>query len=408
MPGRISKKPFQYICLIVSLLLISCSSNQMADYQDVTSGFPIILQGTSLMGHLVCETTQEPVPMAKMYVKGTSITSMTDTSGLFHLKNIPVGKRTLMIDVPGYFPVVMGLDVQSEIVIPFRIEIPEKSLVATDTCQTTEARVEMLEHQIIDLRYKLSKCSEEIALFEKYMVGHQSECKIINPEVIDYVCEENKHGFTIHYNLRHPLILENNYTGYRMTVFWEKAVFREYYYKYSIDYTASVNFESIESVDLKQVKYWNRMRRHVYEGSFRNFLVALVHNNLDQEGFVLYQPSQVNMEGRALLGYSNQQSAWSLVYEPQKLFSRAEKSQAYTLAFDGMIRVTYILKGLGDKSTSEWGLTGDGQSSTVQLVNGPIQFNQYGHTIGYIQPHFSGYWKTTQISELLPLDYNPN
>lgn len=360
------------------------------------------------MGHLVQQPSLEPLSMAKMYIAGTSMVAMTDTTGLFHLKNIPTGEHQLMIDLPGYYPVVLGIDIKPEMIVPFRIEVPEKSLIAKDTCQTEDSRIVMLEHQIADLRRKLSKCSEEIALFSRYLVGHQPECKIVNPEVIEYKREENKHGFLIHYTLRHPLILKNEYTGYRMTVFLQNAVFREYHYKYSINYSATVSYEPLKSNDARQCKFWRRMRRHVYEGSFRNFLVALAENTLVQEGFVLYRPSQVNMEGRALLGYSNQQSSWSLVYDIQELFVRDEEHDNFILSFDSMIRVAYILKGLGDKSTAEWGLSGDGQSSTIQLVSGPIQFNKYGHLLGYSKPHFSGYWKTTQISERLPLYYNPN
>ena len=394
---------FTRLSFLICLLSIACATNRLTYHDESVSGFPIILPSISLMGHLVFQSSLEPVPMADLYIAGTSISAMTDSVGMFHLKNIPTGERQLMIELPGYFPVVLEIDVKSEIV-----EVPEKSLVAKDTCQTYDSRIEMLELQVADLRRKLSICSEEIILFANYLVGHQPECEIINPEAIDYRREDNKQGFIIHYSLRHPLILENRYLGYRMTVFLQKAVFREYQYKYSIDYDASVNYESFESADTKQIKFWNQMRRRVYEGSFRNFLVALVYNNLDQEGFVLYEPSQINMEGRALLGFSNQQSNWSILYDIQKMITRNDDGESCQLNFGGMIRVAFIMKGLGDKSGTEWGLTGDGQSSTIQLVNGPIQFNRYGHLLGYSQPRFSGYWQTTQISELLPLDYNPN
>lgn len=404
-------KYFKKLLFIQLLLVLSgilgffqCAAQKEFTRKKEIVDFPVLVPTTQIIGNLVQAETDQPIQSAQLFINGNSISSRTDSMGTFQFRNIPTGLHDLMIDVEGHFPIILRIDISSKFYSPFLLEIPSSALIQRDTCQTNDSRVEMLQIQIADLRHKLSQCSEEINLFKKYIIGNQPLCHLVNPDVIDYERKDHKSGYVIHFTLRHPLILENRYLGYRMTVFFKKAVFKEIHQIYSIDYYASIHFKELLSDEIRQINAWKRNRRQVFEGSFRNFLMALANGQVEQEGFILYMPPQSNSLGIGGLGIASQDPTWSYVHDPYQ-FVKQINHETYELDFKGMLRVTNVYKDLGSRSRRLWGLSGQGQSSIIQLVDGPIQFNKYGHQTNLIHPNFSEYWKTTQVSELLPLNY---
>lgn len=393
-----------YLLLLIVICVLSCTAQKELINNKPVFDFPVLLPTTQLIGHLVDSETSQPIKNARLFIGGNSIFSKTDSIGTFHFKNIPLGMHDLMVMLAGYYPLILRIEVSSEFHSPFLLEVPSKALVRKDTCQNNESRVQMLQMQIADLRRKLSKCSEEITLFRNYIIGNQPECRIINPDVIEYERKEHKSGYVVHYQMRHPLLIKNDFLGYHMTVFFKKAVFKELHNIYSIDYYASVHFKEMQPVDEKQMSLWNRNRRSVYDGSFRNFLMALANRQVEQEGFVLYMPPQTNTLGINSLGVASQDPTWSYVHDPYQFIKQIDH-ETYELNFEGMLRITNVYNDLGSRSRRLWGLTGQGQSSIIQLVDGPVQFNKYGHQTNLVNPNFSEYWKTKQVSELLPLNY---
>ena len=393
--------------LTAVIIIISCAGRQNLKRTDRITSFPVILQTIPVTGRLIEQETQRPVANATLHISGTSITASTDSTGLFDFPEVPIGMHRMMIHIPEYYPLVRSIGASPLALDSLLIAVPAASFMPHDTCRTVQGKIRMLEMQIGQLRKALSGCSEEIGLFQDYLIGHQPECTIMNPEVIEYKRETNKRGFIISYTLREPLVLENRFLGYQMKVFFKKAVFKEYRTVYYLDYTAGIQFSEMNASDEGQFRGWQKARCQVYEGSFRHFLSALATRHIEQEGFVLYRPPHVSPQGRPLLGYGTRQPEWAVIHEPYQ-FVRKLDGNRFELDFDGIIRVSYIFKGLGDKGGGTWGLTGKGQSSTIQLTNGPIQFNRYGHLVSLNTPHFTEYWKTIQVSEMLPLNYRPD
>lgn len=55
-----------------------------------------------LVGHVLDEKTGEHLPYVNVQVKGTNIGTVTDESGHFFLKNLPLGKQTIVFSYVGY------------------------------------------------------------------------------------------------------------------------------------------------------------------------------------------------------------------------------------------------------------------------------------------------------------------
>ena len=55
-----------------------------------------------LVGHVLDEKTGEHLPYVNVQVKGTNIGTVTDESGHFFLKNLPLGRQTIVFSYVGY------------------------------------------------------------------------------------------------------------------------------------------------------------------------------------------------------------------------------------------------------------------------------------------------------------------
>ena len=55
-----------------------------------------------LVGHVLDEKTGEHLPYVNVQVKGTNIGTVTDESGHYFLKNLPLGRQTIVFSYVGY------------------------------------------------------------------------------------------------------------------------------------------------------------------------------------------------------------------------------------------------------------------------------------------------------------------
>ncbi|MBO7458544.1 MAG: carboxypeptidase-like regulatory domain-containing protein, partial [Paludibacteraceae bacterium] len=55
-----------------------------------------------LVGHVLDEKTGEHLPYVNVQVKGTNIGTVTDESGHYFLKNLPLGRQTIIFSYVGY------------------------------------------------------------------------------------------------------------------------------------------------------------------------------------------------------------------------------------------------------------------------------------------------------------------
>ena len=60
------------------------------------------LSDANVFGHILDAATGEHIPYVTISVKGTTIGTVADATGHYHIKNIPVGEHTLVAEVMGY------------------------------------------------------------------------------------------------------------------------------------------------------------------------------------------------------------------------------------------------------------------------------------------------------------------
>jgi outer membrane receptor for ferrienterochelin and colicins len=89
-----------------------------------------------IAGHVLDANTQEHLAFANVQVKGTSIGCLTDESGHFYLKNLPVGTHTVVFSMMGYETIEKTVTLQRDTLIELKVAIAETSFVIDNVVVT--------------------------------------------------------------------------------------------------------------------------------------------------------------------------------------------------------------------------------------------------------------------------------
>ena len=122
-------------------------------YLFLCVGMPVFAQyDAHLTGHVLDEKTGEHLPFVNVQVKGTNIGTVTDESGHYFLKDLPIGNQTIVFSYVGY--------------------------------QTVELPVTMVEGKTIELKATISEVSQQlnsvVVTANRYATKRQEAATIVN------------------------------------------------------------------------------------------------------------------------------------------------------------------------------------------------------------------------------------
>ncbi len=80
-----------------------------------------------LVGHVLDEKTGEHLPYVNVQVKGTNIGTVTDESGHFFLKNLPLGRQTIVFSYVGYENLELPVKIEENKTVELKAAIREVS-----------------------------------------------------------------------------------------------------------------------------------------------------------------------------------------------------------------------------------------------------------------------------------------
>ena len=83
-----------YILLILCLLCVWTNARAEAPERRGTDAH--------IFGHVLDKATQEHIPYATVYLKGTTVGLSTDATGHYFMRNLPIGKFTIEVVMIGY------------------------------------------------------------------------------------------------------------------------------------------------------------------------------------------------------------------------------------------------------------------------------------------------------------------
>jgi outer membrane receptor for ferrienterochelin and colicins len=94
------------------------------------------LTDAHIAGHVLDAHSKEHLAFVNVQIKGTSIGCLTDESGHFYLKNLPIGTHTVVFSMMGYETIEKNVTLQRDTLIELKVSIAETSFLIDNVVVT--------------------------------------------------------------------------------------------------------------------------------------------------------------------------------------------------------------------------------------------------------------------------------
>jgi outer membrane receptor for ferrienterochelin and colicins len=105
--------------LLVLVILLLCS----------IAGFAQNIPDEHVTGHVLNKASKEYIPFINISIKGTTLGTVTDATGHYFLKNLPIGKFTIVVSGVGYKTIEKELDLTSVKSVEMNFEMEEDQIM---------------------------------------------------------------------------------------------------------------------------------------------------------------------------------------------------------------------------------------------------------------------------------------
>jgi len=345
------------------ILLVPCSSGNLfaqAKFQNEISG------------RVTDAETGKPIFNANVFLANTTRGAATDKDGKYYIKNIPPGSYDLIFSMMGYELQTMSL----QFIEPRRLKIDMK------------LKPRVLKGKQVQVTASVPReWRKNLKRFIKEFLGDTQiarECKILNPEVLDFWVDKNSKKFVA--TTDSILIVENRALGYRLRIILD--TFR--ISSDSLIFATYPRYEELTPKDEHERAKWLENRNITYHGSFRHFISALARGRLQEEDFVVFDMNNDYLAPELLEVAADTSSGlkWFFCSEPLKVVYRGIYHAGEGHYF------------------SDWG------SRYPLSYLYPKKAYALIDTLGNVMTKFafvqSGYWQQQRMASLLPFDYIPN
>lgn len=333
----------------------------------------------------VIDKNKKNVPFANVYINNTSIGTTTDQNGNFSLR-IPArfSKIDLVISFVGYETLKKTI-LQSE-----------KKL--QNLVFTLQTGIELKEVKVVAKHD--NEWRKKWKVFNRGLLGESEffkDCKILNPEVIVLTYDKKKKVVA---TAREPLIIQNDAFGLKIRFQMDKFESDgEKTYFSGLKY-----FEKITPASPQEQKIWERHKKKSYRDSFRNFLVALKDNKVEENGFAIFK---VLLPKEMYFGKTTvNQEVKDGILKPCEakeicMFDRETEEFVFYSEYPLMIFVTSRFNPI--KLFTDYPY----YYSIVNLVNFHATFGENGWLTKPNGILIQGYWGHEGFANMLPDDYFP-
>lgn len=348
-------------------------------------------QSTIITGRVVDAETGLPLEGTNVFIATSMIGTTTGADGRYRLQGVPTGALRLYVSMLGFEPQFMDLMLRTAQVYTFDFKLQPKILEAGEI--TVEA--ERDEHWL-----------ERLEKFTRLFIGespNSEQVTITNPEVLDF----RESGGTLTAVAAGPFTIENRALGYRIQYFLNdfKAEPRR------TQYDGEPLFEEMKPSSPEEAQMWKANRRKAFMGSFRHFLLALISERTEGQGFKTYsRPGMNNAPGGTFSGSSKVSNA-RFPIDANKILKPGETSTDFILDFDGYIELIYMGEE-EDPSYFKWqGAAGKRgarfQTSWITMERGPTSIDYKGDILDPYGVTFSGYLAFERVADEVPKEYRP-
>ncbi|MGI4729435.1 MAG: carboxypeptidase-like regulatory domain-containing protein [Janthinobacterium lividum] len=389
---------FLYFCVILLLPTFVCA------------------QSGTITGKVTAIDSKVPLAKASVFLSNATFGTVTADDGTFTLNNVKPGQYDLVVSILGYENFTQSVLVSNK-PLQLAIEMVPRMIQMKEVVITTNAN-----------------WKKNYALFVKDFIGTSANsklCKVLNPHAVSLIY--HKKTQTLQASTDEFLVVENRALGYKVRFLVHN--FESSTLSNEIRYSGQVLFEELKGSKSQEEK-WKLKRQEAYYGSSMQFFRALSHQDLQEQGFVMYQlqrkpnpkrpPEELlrqkynqfnKSNNRDSVNYWNEMAQQPRFLEnlintplkPEDLVMRTDQSGLYALSFPDYLYVVYTKKH-DEKITNNIYrplFMENYAVSVVTLFKKYALFDLNGVVVSPESTLFEGDWANDKLAELVPVDYTP-
>ncbi|HDL19542.1 MAG TPA: GWxTD domain-containing protein [Bacteroidetes bacterium] len=319
--------------------------------------------GSTITGSVTDAVTGAPVENVNLFLAGTTLGAATGRDGGYLIRNIPAGIYDLIISHISYELKTVRIKIMAPDSFRYDFSLQPRALKGEEIGVSAAAP---------------TKWKKRLHKFTKLFIGksgNAKDCKIINPEVIDFPGDAQTGVFTAATDS--VIRIENRALGYRLAVILKSFRYAEK--TKTLKFTVYPKFTPLQPHNDKEAAAWLARRSAAYFGSLRHFVKSLVRGTLAEDHFTLFFAGRPGKPG--LIAVDPVSDKLTEPFSPG----------LNRFCFEGVIQVHH--KSRGD--------------SWLKIANPQTVVDYAGN---YYPPDglaVWGAWAQDRIADLLPLNYQP-
>jgi len=344
-----------------------------------------IRAGHSTISGRVMNKDKKPLAHASVFLSNATIGGQTDSLGYFKLDDVRPGKYDLVVSIIGFEPHHQEIVITGEDISLQDIELNTKTI----GLQEVVIKPRNDKYHAINF-YEFKKQF----LGSTYLAG---ECRILNPEVLDFDYDNAANILHASTNDRF-LLIDNEALGYHMRYLLEDFTYNQSIVKYN----GSVLFEPMHGSP-SQENRWAKKREQVYAASEMHFMRALRNGKVDDQGFRVLPYLEDTVNHQKILSHTPMPCT-ALLHptDQQGLYAFGTKYKALYVEYNPRRRFhENDVQGRLENRTNF-------DSSVISFVSPYLYFDENGWVVNPNDVSLLGVWENYRIAGMLPADYDPD
>lgn len=358
-----------------------------------------------ISGKITDKVTKKPVQNANVYLAYTTLGSSTNSDGKYLIKDIPVGRYTLVISHIGYQTFHIDIAILDKKKYNFDLELDPRIYQFRPIKVSAEGRQKWLNN---------------LETFKNVFIGKTKNAEntfIQNTIELNFIEKDD----TLFAETEKPLVIFNKALGYKIEY---SLIHFEYIENEYVKYSGFPKFNLLKTNDLDTLKLWKSNRGKVFLGSLRHFLQLICENyyltnksldtveyNVDFSdssvgGYRVYYPEDnyLKKNGFLVLNKSSIKNIYGfnpifLLVNTNKYLSESKNGNEMYLKFENFLEVKYPIQNNNKL------IQNDLKTSLIKLEIDSVLIDKQGRYFETFGIKSFGYWSTQRLADTLPYEY---
>ncbi|MCY4171953.1 MAG: carboxypeptidase-like regulatory domain-containing protein [Bacteroidetes bacterium] len=337
----------------------------------------------------VTDSIGTPIAEANVFIASSMVGTTTNANGEYRLSGIPLGTLRLVVSRIGYEPSYLDLFIRNAQVYTHNFQIKEKIYELGEVTVASDNR----------------RWQRQLERFTTIFIGESPNAQqtvIMNPQSLDF----SSQGGDFRAQASEPLIIENRGLGYKLTYFLNEFIAEPNSWRWD----GEPLFETLTPSSPEEAAQWNARRDSAFYGSFRHFLLSVINDQVENQGFKIYSRPRSNQMVRDPRGGASSSQDNRFPIKASEILQAGVNDDERVLDFEGFVDIVYTLEVESNAFLRLQRRSGRArfQTSTIRLDRGPTLVDLKGDTLDpYGVTFYGGYFAYERTGDQIPKEYRP-